>query len=137
MEQYISDKKILLVKEIEGETTPMGEMFVEVSFEDGSKEIMPKKRLDMITSQEISSDSVVRDTIRKQVGSVIFGILHEYGIKIDEVDPCIDTVVELVNNSSSRSYEILFGYEKTKIPLNAINKILMANLKEEDGNKTS
>ncbi|HNW65717.1 MAG TPA: hypothetical protein PKO10_00725 [Aliarcobacter cryaerophilus] len=118
------------------EKTPMGEIFVEVSFEDGSKEVMPKKRLEMISTEAISSDSLVREVLRKQVGSILFGVMHEYGIKIDEVDPCIDTVVELVNNSSAKSYEILFGYEKTKIPLNAINKILMANLKD-NGDKTS
>jgi len=135
MEKYIADKKILMVTEME-EKTPMGEIFVEVSFEDGSKEVMPKKRLEMISTEAISSDSLVREVLRKQVGSILFGVMHEYGIKIDEVDPCIDTVVELVNNSSAKSYEILFGYSKTKIPLNAINKILMANLKD-NGDKTS
>jgi hypothetical protein len=136
MGKYIADKKILLVKEIEGETTPMGESLVEVSFEDGSKEEMPKKRFEMIVTEEISSDSLVREVLRKQVGSILFGVMHEYGIKIDEVDPCIDTVVELVNNASAKAYEILFGYEKTKIPLIAMNKILVKNIKE-NGDKTS
>lgn len=133
MEQYIADKKILVVVEVEGEKTPMGETLVEVSYENGEKEVMPKKRLEMIASNEISSDSIVREVLRKQVGSILFGVMHEYGIKIDEVDPCIDTVVELVNNASARSYELLFGFQKTKIPLLAINKILMANLKDKDG----
>lgn len=136
MEQFIADKKILVVVEIKDEKTPMGEMLVEVSYENGEKEIMPKKRLEMIATQEISSDSLVREVLRKQVGSILFGVMHEYGIKIDEVDPCIDTVVELVNNASARSYEILFGFQKTKIPLNAINKILMKDLKD-NGDKTS
>jgi len=136
MEQFLADKKILMVVEIENKKTPMGEKLVEVSFEDSSKEIMPKKRLEMIATQEISNDSLVREVLRKQVGSILFGVMHEYGIKLDEVDPCLDTVVELVNNASARSYELLFGYEKTKIPLNAINKILMANLKE-NGDQTS
>jgi len=140
MDNYIGNKKIILVVEKEDKKTPMGEMFVEVSFEDGSKELMPKKRLDILTTQEISDDSAVRDVLRKNVGSMIFGLLHEYGIKINEVDPCIDTVIELVNNASSKSYEILLGFEKTNIPLNAINDILMSNnkiIEEDDGNKTS
>lgn len=136
MEQYIADKKIMLVIELKDQKTPMGEMFVEVSFEDGSKEMMPKKRLEMIATQEISNDSLVREELRKNVGSILFGVMHEYGIKLDEVDPCLDTVVELVNNASAKSYELLFGYNKTKIPLNAINKILMNDLKE-NGDKTS
>jgi hypothetical protein len=136
MEQYLSDKKIMLVVEIQDEKTPAGEMLVEVSFEDGSKEVMPKKRLEMLTTQEISNDSLAREVLRKQVGSIIFGVLHEYGIKLDEVEPCIDTVYELVNNATAKSYEILFGFSKTQIPLNAINKILMDNIKE-NGDKTS
>lgn len=137
MEQFIADKKIMVVIEVQDEKTPMGEMLVEVSFEDGSKEVMPKKRLEMIASEAISNDSLVREVLRKQVGSVLFGVMHEYGIKLDEVDPCIDTVIELVNNASAKSYELLFGFSKTKIPLNAINKILMANIKENAGDKTS
>lgn len=136
MEQFISDKKILLVVEVQDAKTPMGEMLVEVSFEDGTKEVMPKKRLEMIGTDAISDDSLVRDVLRKQVGSILFGVMHEYGIKLDEVDPCLDTVIELVNNASAKSYELLFGFSKTKIPLNAINKILMANIKE-NGDKTS
>jgi hypothetical protein len=133
MDQYLSDKKIMLVVEAKEEKTPGGEMMVEVSFEDGAKEIMPKKRLELLTTNEISSDSLVREVLRKQVGSILFGVMHEYGLKIEEVDSCLDTVVELVNNSTAKSYELLFGFEKTKIPLNEINKILL----KENGDKTS
>jgi hypothetical protein len=136
MENFIADKKIMLVVEIQEEKTPMGEMLVEVSFEDGSKEVMPKKRLEMILSEAISNDSLVREVLRKQVGSILFGVMHEYGIKLDEVDPCLNTVVELVNNATAESFELLFGFSKTQIPLNAIKKILMANIKE-NGDKTS
>ena len=53
MEQYIAENKIVLVTEVEGKT-PAGQMMVQVEFENGTKEIMPKERLELIGTEEIS-----------------------------------------------------------------------------------
>ena len=133
MENYIGKNKILLVVEIQDKKTPAGEMFVEVSFENGTKEIMPKRRLETISSDKEQEDLEIKTLLKHKVSSTIFGVLHEYGLKMSEIDTVLDGVVELINNASEKSYEIVYGCEKSVTPLNLINDILVEN----HGNKTS
>jgi len=132
MEQYIGNEKIFTVHEVE-EKTPSGESMVKVSFENGKSEIMPKKRLELINSLEVSDATKVQETINKTVSSMLFAVLHEYGIKMGEVNGVIDSTVKLVNSGLSKASDILWGFEYPDLPLNKVNEILLknGNTKEE------
>ncbi len=135
MSQYIADKKIESVQEFEGKLTPSGAKFAKVTFEDKSVEIMPVTRLEMIATEEVSDASKVQLQIRKRVSSMLFLTLHEYGVKIGEVNGINDSLVDLVDAGHEKAATILFGYEHHFLPLNVVNDILMkdanANTKEE------
>jgi len=133
MEQYIGQEKIQDVLDLENQKTPGGESIVEVTFEGGKKEVMPKRRLELlVVSAEEGYETIeIRNKINAQIGAMIFGLMHEYGIKVGEVDSLVDHTVNLVNNAHSKAKEILIGFEQLETPLNIINKILIEDAKSK------
>lgn len=132
---FIAEKKIESVVEVQGRVTPSGAKFMKVTFEDKSTEEMPIVRLEAIATSEISDASGVQMAVRKRVSSMLFLTLHEYGIKIGEVNGVADSMVDLVNAGHEKAATILFGYEHHFLPLNVVNDILAkdakSNTKEE------
>ena len=126
MEQYIAENKIVLVTEVEGKT-PAGQMMVQVEFENGTKEIMPKERLELICTEEISDATEVQNKIKARVGAMLFATLHEYGIKMGEINGVSDAMFDLANNGYTKARDIIFGVEHDLLPLNKINNILIEN----------
>lgn len=133
MEQYIAKKRITAVVELE-EKTPAKSDMVEVCFDDGKKEIMPKVRFELIVTPEISDDSEVQKKVVARVGSVLFGALHEYGIKWGEVNQVSDAMVKLVENGMEKATDIIWGTDKPGIALNEIQKVLLKNHAKENNN---
>jgi len=128
MEQYIGTEKILTVFALEDNKTPTGETMVEVTFDDGKKEIMPKKRLELLTTNEISDATAAHITLKAHVASVLYGVLHEYGIRMGEINSVCDGMVDLANNGFAKASNILFKTEdKDFISLNSVNDILIEN----------
>lgn len=138
MEQYIEDKKILGVVLVEDEKTPSKEDIVKVMFEDGSSETMPKRRLELISTDEISDGSSVQEKIKKEVGAVLFGALHEYGIKMGEVDGILDSVTNYANLGYQKARDIKWGgISHEFLPLLEVNKVLIQNAKESNNGTPS
>ena len=136
MEQYIGSDKILTVFIKEDLKTPTGESMVEVSFENGKKEIMPKKRLELLTTNEISDATKANIKLKAHVASVLYGVLHEYGIKMGEINSVCDGMVDLANNGFSKASNILFKTDdKDNISLNSVNNILIENAKQSETTK--
>ena len=135
MDQFIGKDKIVLVVDVEGKKTPAGEVIVSVTFESGKVEIMPKKRLELLSSEtEMES---IQTIIKEKVGATIFAVMNEYGIKMGEINLCLDGVVELSNNGFKKCGDILFGCEYNDLTLNKVNDILLDNFKQVNGNKTA
>ena len=136
MEKYITEKRVLAALEIskDEQKTPGGNEFVLVSFEDGTKEVMPKMRFEMIVTDKISNATQVQETIKAKVAANIFGMLHEFGIKFGEIDGIMDAVVNLANSGFHKSQDILFGFNQPNIPLNNINKILVEDYVKNNSN---
>lgn len=138
MEKYIGEKKVMFVPNLlEGEKTPGGQEIVEVNYEDGSKEIMPKLRFELIVTDVVSNTSEVQEKIKTKVGATLFGMMHEYGLKFSEVDGVLDTCTNLVNSGFHKAQDILFGFNQSDIPLNVINKILLKDYADKNSNGTS
>jgi len=130
MQHYIGAKEVSIVVEVPDKKTPGGSEMVEVSFSDGTKEVMPKQRLELLSSDKEIDLSEIQKKLNTRVGALIFSLLHEYGVKVGETGQIADAVIELVNLSHSRAKEILIGYEASLTPLIAINDILV---KERNG----
>lgn len=138
MEHFIEDKQVELVVVLD-EKTPGGNDMVEIKFTDGTKEKMPKMRFELIVSETVSEVGSIKRKLDARLGALLFGTLHEYGIKIGEVNSISDAMVALVNNGFKKAEEIVFGCEYGEIPLININKILLDNhgQKQKDTNGTA
>lgn len=105
--------------------TPAGGEMVKVIFEDGSDETMPKVRFELLVTSEVSDASTCQKKIRARLGAMLYSTLHEYGIKVGEVNGISDAMVDLVNAGYKKAEEVLFGYETSEVPLLEINSILL------------
>lgn len=115
-----------MVVELE-DKTPAGNDMVEVAFEDGTKEQMPKARFELIATDEVMDPAMVLAKIKARVGAILFGTLHEYGVKWGEVNGMSDAMIDLVNNGFKKASDLKWGFEKEMIPLIEVNKVLITN----------
>jgi hypothetical protein len=136
MDQFIGNKEILGVVILD-KKTPGGNEMVEVSFADSTKEQMPKLRFETIVTDEKSDDTSVLNKLKTKVGSMLFGMLHEYGAKWGEVDPITDAMIEYVNNGFAKANNIKWGFDKMEIPLITINDVLVENGKQDNNGAAS
>lgn len=140
MEQYIGEKKVILVPSLfEGTKTPAGHDMVEVNYEDGTREIMPKARFEIIVTDVKSTPSDVQNTLKTKVGGVLYGVLMEYGILMGEADSIINESADLVNAGYEKARDIKWGIAHRLLPLNEINNVLVTHMKDakQDNNGAS
>ncbi len=138
MEHYIANKKVLTVIGPLDQKTPAGNEMVKVAFEDGTEEIMPKTRFELIVTEEKSDATVVQNKLKMKVGAMLFSVLHEYGIKMGETNDISDAMIRLVNTGYEKARDIKFGSEFLDLPLIEVNKILLENAtNKQDINRTS
>lgn len=107
------------------EKTPGKAEMVEIHFTSGDKEKMPKVRFELISSDVKLDATAVRERLKARVGAMLFGILHEYGILWEEVNPVIDAMGGLVDRSFEKASDVKWGFIKPKLPLIEINNILL------------
>lgn len=129
MSEFIGAREIVGVSEID-KKTPGGLKMVKVVFADGLIQDMPEKRLEMVKSEHESDATKVGEIIRKSVGSMVYGLFHEYGISLSESNAILDEVAQLINAGSSKATNILFNVEYPEDrTLNQINDILLEHAK--------
>jgi len=129
MNTYIADRKFEFVVVLQDKKTPGGAEMVQVTFEDGTSEIMPKARFELIVSEEKSDATGVNRIIRNTVGSRVFAVLHEFGIRVGEIDLVLDEVAQLTNSGISKAVNTLLKIEdKNDLSLIQVNEILLENV---------
>ena len=139
MEQYIGDRKIMLVMELPEMKTPGGADMVEVSFENGTKEVMPKKRLETIAISSETPGEPLKDKqiLKDTLGNTIIAVLMEYGIKDGEVLDVLNAAMDRKNKMVANVYKIKYGFTEDETPLIELNKIEVENFKKENGDQAS
>lgn len=130
---YIADKQIKTVLTLETKT-PSGKEMVSVTYMDDSVEVMPLERLETVSSETQSDASTVQQTLKKKVSAMLYLTMHEYGLKMGEVEGILEATSALVNNGYEKAIEVLMGTEYIFLPLNNVNDILMKNAKPEEEN---
>ena len=135
MENYIGDKKVMTVAETEFKTPGKADI-VKVYFEDGTSEVMPKMRFEMIKKTEVTSASEFQKTINDKVGSYIFSMLHEFGIKMGEVESILNSTSDYVNGAYLKARNIKWGIEHEVLPLLDVNNVLLEDHAKQNNNGT-
>lgn len=137
-EKYIGARKVIGISVINDKATPLKNEIIKVTYEDGTSEEMPKKRYDVVGIDTISDATSAGELIRKEVGSYIYAVMHEYGIKYGEIDAILDQVTLLVNNATDKATNILFGVEHpSERTLLCINDILIKKYESEENTNGS
>lgn len=134
MEKYIGAQKVMGIVALENKKTPGGNEMVEVKFEDGTTEIMPKMRFDIISTDDNSDASGVQTAVQTKVGSTIFGMLHEFGIKMGEVEEVLNAVSNLVNAGYEKARDIKWNVPHRFLPLIDVNDVLVDYARKENTN---
>lgn len=133
MEQYYIGKKKVLSLVDTNRTTPLGKKMLQVCFEDGTYEYMPERRFEIIKTTDPTDASIVRGMlvtyVTKEVGSVVYGMLVEYGARLGEIEPICNQVVAMTNAGTERVSDILWAVDYAdQRTLNQVNDILIANV---------
>ncbi len=138
IEKFIGNKSILTVIDLGKDKNVSSVEMVEVNYTDETIELMPKLRLEIISTEKISDLTKVQSEITKTIGGMIFAILNSYGVKMSEVPNILNYAEEQVNINYRRSRDILFGLNHEDLMINNINKIIEEdNAKGKDNNETS
>lgn len=107
---YIGEKEV--VKFIEtSERTPAGATIIEVFYVDGTKEIIPYPRYENIISPVPLDASKTQEKIVSRVASTVYGVLHEYGMRLDEIDPVMNQIATMVNSAIEKANNYKWGVE--------------------------
>lgn len=131
--QYIAEKGIVAVVELD-EKTPQGNDMVEVCFEGELKEKMPKKRFELIVTEEVSDATTVQNRVRDSLSSLILGMFNEYGVKMGETEPIFGCIAGLVNTGFTKASDLLWGNDFQGVSLLAVNDVLKKNYDKENNN---
>lgn len=124
---YIAEKKVKSVEETD-RRTPLGATVVKVTYADGGVEFMPHKRFDIIRTFRESDASAVYEKVASEVGSIIFGLLHEYGAKLSEIDRILQSTIQLVNSGTEKANNILWNIDfADQRNLLMVNDVLLRN----------
>lgn len=140
-QDYVGDKAVTSVIDTE-KKTPLGGKMLKVCYENGTYEYMPEKRFLIIKTDKPSDASTVRGMLlahsTREIGSVVYGMLHEFGVKLSEVEPILNQAVVLANAASEKATNLLwmvdFADERT---LNQINDILLEHVANKHNNAGS
>lgn len=112
---------------LQNEFSPNKAEMVRVVFEDDTEEVMPKLRYEMVLGDSLSNLSAVQAKISQDVGSILYGVLQEYGIKMGEVEMILNTTSDLVNGCYAKARDIKWGCSHEYLPMLEINKVLLDN----------
>jgi len=135
MEQFIGDRKVMVLVDL-SEKTPAGNKMIEVSFVDGTKEVMPEMRFNLIVTNILSDASQVQNKINSGVGAHLFGVLHEFGILMGEGEEVLNSASTFINSGYEKARDIKWGCALRLLPLNVINKVLIDHNAEQNNNGT-
>lgn len=135
--QYIGRKKIKDIKDLDYRT-PQGATMVEVTYEDGEKEVMSHPRFSVIVTNEESDLGEVREKLKKKLGGMMYAIMVEYDIRMGEGNDVVNAVGDLINNASVKSINKMWNVDHSDDrSLIMINNVLLENDKNEKGDNGS
>jgi len=130
---FIEEKKVKEILVLD--QTPLEDAVFGISFEEGDDMTLTTKKFECIKTEEKSDATTARNTLAKKVGSDIYAILMEYGIKFSEVDPILNEVVRLANDGQNLASDTLWGNKAYDRSLIDVNRVLLSKYAEPEKTK--
>lgn len=135
---FVGDKAVATVIDTERKT-PLKKPMLKICYEDGSYDYMPENRFNVVKTTEKSNASAARAALIVKacadIGPIIYSLLHEYGLRLSEVEPILNEAVALTNAASEKASNLLwqvdYADERT---LNQIQDILLENASKNSDN---
>jgi hypothetical protein len=127
--RFIGSKEIFTAQ-VTNKKTPQEKPILRIEYSDGTYEYLPEKRfLATITDEPIDASALRRKLLEEmgaEVGPKLYGMLHEYGMRLNEIEPAWSYMVGLANNAVDRANNIMWGVDYAdQRTLNQINDILL------------
>lgn len=122
---YLADQKVKAFSLVE-KKTPGDKEMVKVELMNGGSEEIPLLRFEAMRTFKASDATNARDRLVNKVSSTIYAIMHEYGVKLEEVDAIFNKTVGLINDGATKASNILWDVsDASKRDLIMINDILL------------
>jgi len=120
-EKEIADVKVLDVK------TPLGDTIYEVSFGNGFGDPMQmtNKKYAAMRTVTKSDATTARESLVKKIGSEVYALMLEYGLKFSEIDPTLNEVVRLINDGQNTAIDFLWGNNANFRSMLDVNRVLL------------
>ncbi len=99
---YIGSDKISVVAEID-QVTPMGSPMVEITFENGSTAVMPKKTYELVVTDVASDASIVRKTKFNTLVPAVKALICEYDMKVSEIQGFMQELGASIDQNFARA----------------------------------
>lgn len=134
---YIGEKEIMMVAVLDKKLAS-GTEFVRVTFTDSTSKEMSKTRFNLLQSESPVDASGIQQVVKRNVGSLIYSLMHEYGLTVTETNDVLDEAAQLVQNAMDKATNILFGVEyPTQRTVNQINDILIEHANKNNSNDSA
>jgi hypothetical protein len=123
---YFEEKEIADVKVLD-EKTPLGDTIYLVTFGNGFGEPMKmtNKKYHAMRSLDKSDATAARERLVKKIGSEIYALMMEYGLRFSEIDPALNETVRLINDGQNHAIDHLWGNSAYDRSLLDVNRVLL------------
>lgn len=127
---YIGSDKVSIVAETD-QKTPMGSDIVEVTFENGTKAVMPKKTYELVVTDISSDASIVQKTKFNEMVPAIKAVICEYDIHVSEIQSLLQQLAAGIDNNFARATNFVWTRDDSQFIPNT-NPLYNRSLLEAD-----
>lgn len=123
---YFEEKEIADVKLLDTKT-PLGDTIYLVTFGNGFGEPMEMtaKKYHAMRTMDKSDATSARERLVKKMGSEMYALMMEYGLKFSEIDPVLNETVRLVNEGQNTAIDYLWGNSAHNRSILDVNRVLL------------
>lgn len=110
---FVGSEKVAMVADTEIKT-PMGSDIVEITFENGRKEIMPKKAYELVVTDIASDASIAHRTKMNALVPALKMVICEYDLKVGEIQSLLQALANGIDDNFSRATNYLWTSDDTQ-----------------------
>lgn len=133
---YVEDRKVKEIKELD-KKTPLGQDILKVSFDTGEDLVLTRKKFDVIKTHKASDATTARDRLSENIAQQIYALFMEYGLRLSEIDPVWNAVINSINAAQGQANRILWNIDlEGNKTLLMVNDVLMEKYGKEEQPET-
>lgn len=112
-DSFIGGNKVLLVAE-STKKTPMGADMVEISYEGGAKEIMPKKTYKAVVTDIPTNYTILQETKLKVIAPAVVAVIEEFDLKVSDIQALMQKIASQIDNRFSRATNFALTHDDSQ-----------------------